>query len=301
MNLQQTLKKEISYTGIAIHTGQRSQLHLRPAGSNEGITFIRSNLANKPKLKLGKGIKIETKRGTNISNDIFEIKTVEHLLAAIHGLGIDNITIEVSGPEIPIGDGSSKTFVDLICEAGIITLNTPRNYLLIKEYIKVSDGTASIMAEPDNCLNIEFLLKFEQSFIGEQKANFTEINSNFSVDIAPARTFGFYHEVQSLRNSGLALGGSLDNAIIIGEEGYSTNLRFPNELARHKILDLMGDLMILGRPLKAKIKCHQSGHKLNVELVKKIWEDLSSLPAASHVPNGTMASRRNEVKGENNA
>lgn len=273
MSGQRTIRRAGTLRGVAIHSGQTTELNILPAPPDHGIIFRRTDLPGSPALQLNPTQDLEAKRGTNIRHGNVEIMTVEHLLSALNGLGIDNIILELDGPELPIGDGSALPFVQLIENAGISEQTAAKREIRLTSLLTVERGSSRITATPHHCLSVDFLLNFPQTPVGRQAAAFSEDTDDYRVSLAPARTFGFRHEIEALWQAGLARGGSLENAIIVEKDGYSTPLRFDNELARHKIIDLIGDLMLLGQPIKAHFICIQSGHQLDIELVKKIWED----------------------------
>ena len=276
MRQQRTIRRAGTLRGVAIHSGNTTELKILPAPPDHGIVFRRTDLPGSAPLQLNPALSLEAKRGTNIRQAEVQIMTVEHLLSALNGLGIDNIILELDGPELPIGDGSALPFVELIENAGSVEQAPAKRDIRLKTPLTVERGNGRITAIPHHCLSIDFLLNFPQTPVGRQAAAYSEDTDDYRASLAPARTFGFRHEIAALWQAGLARGGSLDNAIVVEKDGYSTPLRFENELARHKIVDLIGDLMLLGQPIKAHFICIQSGHQLDIELVKKIWEDLSS-------------------------
>ncbi len=260
--LQQSIKNPCFLEGFGIHSGKPSRLFFRPARENTGIIFIK----NGSRLKACAENVISTQRGTNLPG----IQTIEHVLAAAYGLGIDNLEIEILGDEPPAADGSALPYVNLLKDAGIIPQGAPKKILAVKESFQIKDGPAQISVAPAERLEIDFVVEFKEKFIGRQKASFKENQDVFIKEIAPARTFGFLRELEDLRSKGLGQGATAANALVIKDDGYLSPLRFENELARHKILDLLGDLCLLEYRLQASLTCFRSGHKLNLDLVKSL-------------------------------
>jgi len=270
MRAQRTIKKEVSFEGIGLHTGRHATVTLKPASRDAGITFIR---LDKPAvIKAHVGSVIDTAFATTIGHNGVKIKTVEHMLAAIAGLGIDNLTIEVNGPEMPILDGSSTMLISIILNAGIAKQGKKRPYLRINRPFVFEDGHAKIAVFPYSGSRITYSIFFHHHGIGEQRMSIDITEENFVREIAPARTFGFLKDIEYLRSNGLAKGGSLDNAIILGEEGIlnASGLRFKDEFVRHKVLDTIGDFSLIGFPIYGHIIASKSGHSSNVKFLKKL-------------------------------
>ena len=270
MRAQRTIKNEISFEGIGLHTGKLARVTLKPAARDTGVIFIRTD---KPiVIKAYVGSVIDTAFATTIGQNGIKIRTIEHLMAALAGLGIDNIYIEVSGPEIPILDGSSTELISIILRAGIAKQGKKRPYLRIKRPFAFEDGHSKIVAFPYMGSRITYRISFNHHGIGEQKISLDINEESFAREIAPARTFGFLKDIEYLRTNGLAKGGSLENAIILGENGIlnSTGLRFPDEFVRHKVLDSIGDFSLLGFPIYGHIIASKSGHSSNVKFLKKL-------------------------------
>lgn len=281
MRLQRTIKQEICFDGIGLHTGRYSKVCLKPASRDTGILFIRKDKDTAIKASINSVT--DTAFATTIGYNGAKIRTVEHILAALAGLGVDNIIIDVYGPEIPILDGSSAELTKLIMDAGIAKQSKKRPYVRITKPVVLTDGNAELTALPYDGLRITYRILFNHNLLGEQKLSLDMNEENFLIEIAPARTFGFLKEVESLRANGLAKGGSIDNAIILGENGIlnSTGLRFKDEFVRHKILDLLGDMSLLGYPIRGHIIANKSGHSTNLKFLKKLlslpsqWELIS--------------------------
>ena len=274
---QKTLKKEISVSGTGLHTGKKITIKILPAEVNTGVRFKRIDQSKHEIINGNIDSVINSKREVTLGNDKTVIHTVEHLLAAFSGLEIDNAYIEMDADEPPVVDGSSKIFVDLMIKAGFEEQDQNREFIVIDEPIWVGLNDRYLVALPSNEMKVSFTIDFDHPVIKTQYASF-KINSEiFAKDIAPARTFGFLNEVRELRENDLAHGGSLENAIVIGDTGIlNDNLRFENECVRHKILDLIGDLYLLGKPILAHIIAIKSGHTLNIELVRTISKLISN-------------------------
>ncbi|MGE5300669.1 MAG: UDP-3-O-acyl-N-acetylglucosamine deacetylase [Acidobacteriota bacterium] len=270
MRSQRTIKNEVSFEGIGLHTGRHSKVVLKPASRDSGITFIRSD--KNTVIKAHVGSVIDTAFATTIGQDGAKIRTVEHIMAALAGLGIDNIVIDVNGPEIPILDGSSTELINILLRAGIAKQGKKRPYLRIRRPIIFDDGNSKVAALPYDGRRITYSIYFNHYGFGEQRLSLEINEESFAREIAPARTFGFLKDIEYLRTNGLAKGGSLDNAIILGENGVlnSSGLRFKDEFVRHKVLDSIGDLAILGFPIYGHIIANKSGHSANIKFLKKL-------------------------------
>jgi UDP-3-O-acyl N-acetylglucosamine deacetylase len=255
---QRTIKQAFTLEGIGLHSGKPAAVTIKPAAANSGLT-INHLPATVARLS-----------GAERMTALGDISLVEHLLSAVYGLEIDNLAIEVDGAELPVMDGSALPFAEALEQAGILEQNTRKNYLTPHQPICLSDGSASLEALPYHGFKIEFVVKFKG--IGEQFFSFDMEKQSYREEVSPARTFGFIEEYEDLKRRGLALGASYDNALVLSKSGYVNQPRFPDEVVRHKILDLIGDLALLGFPLKAQIKAACSGHKLNAELVRRILE-----------------------------
>jgi UDP-3-O-[3-hydroxymyristoyl] N-acetylglucosamine deacetylase len=283
MRLQRTLKQKVSFEGIGLHTGRYSKVHLKPAPRDTGIIFIRTD--KELAIKASIGSVTDTAFSTTLGYNGIKIRTVEHILAVLAGLGIDNLTIEVNGPEIPILDGSSMELTSLILKGGIAKQSKKRPYIRITNPVVLTDGHAEIAAFPHNGIHITYRIHFNHYLLGEQNLSLELTEESFAMEIAPARTFGFLKDVEYLKANGFARGGSFDNAIILGESGIlnSSGLRFKDEFVRHKILDLIGDLSLSGFPIYGHIIANKSGHTTNMKFLKKLlshpdyWELVSEV------------------------
>jgi len=283
MRLQKTLKREVSFEGIGLHTGCYSKVRLKPAPRDTGIIFIRPD--KDITIKASVGSVTDTAFSTTLGYDGVKIRTVEHLLAALSGIGIDNLIVEVNGPEIPILDGSSIELINIILKGGTAKQGKKRPYILIKKPIVFADGHAEIFALPYNGRRITYRIHFNHHLLGEQKLSLELTEENFKMKIAPARTFGFLKDVEYLMTNEFARGGSFDNTIILGKDDIlnSSGLRFKDEFVRHKILDLIGDLSLSGFPIYGHIIASKSGHTTNLKFLKKLlshtncWEIVSEI------------------------
>ncbi|PLX87981.1 MAG: UDP-3-O-[3-hydroxymyristoyl] N-acetylglucosamine deacetylase [Desulfuromonas sp.] len=272
MIFQRTIKKTVQIDGIGLHSGANIQLRLRPAEADTGIIFHRSDEQRTVAIKAIAENVVDTQLATVIGHQGLSVSTVEHLLAALSACGIDNLHIDIDGPEVPILDGSAAPFIHKIQEAGTQTLNASRKYLSIRKPIELIEGEKRINIIPSRFFRITFDIAFDHKAIALQQYSMKFSPDNFSKDIAPARTFGFLHEVEYLKANGLARGGSLDNAVVIDEDGVMNpeGLRFQNEFVRHKILDACGDFSLLGHPMLGHIRAFKAGHDINAKMVRKI-------------------------------
>jgi len=275
---QKTLREPVSCSGIGLHSGEKVHMSILPSKANNGVRFKRTDLNGTSHdvfatVKNVKEVNFATKLGCNGT----EVHTVEHLLGVLNGLGIDNAEVHLDSTEVPILDGSGSPIVYLIKEAGIDKHHVRRTYIKIKESIEVSEGDKFIKVIPANGLQVSYFIDFNHPVLKRQSFSFTYNNISFINNIAPARTFTFLNEVNYLRDKGLAKGGSLDNAIVVGDDAIlNDHLRFDDEFVRHKVLDLLGDLFLLGKPLIGHVIAYKAGHALHIELVKKILDSTDS-------------------------
>ena len=275
-NNQVTISKPLSISGIGLHTGLKVSMKLYPAEADYGIRFIRKDLTKNNIIKALWSNVTNTKLSTTISNQSgASVSTIEHLMSALSGLHIDNVKIEIDGPEVPIMDGSSIKFVDLIDQTSTQDLNKKRKILKIKKNIKVKTNDSSVELKPNKQFSIDFEIDFPSKVVSKQSCQLQLVNGNYKTDIASARTFGFERDVDMLRSNGLALGGSLDNAVVVGENKIlnSDGLRFKDEFVRHKILDSIGDLYLAGAPIQGYFLGIKSGHHLNNLLLRSLFAD----------------------------
>ena len=270
MYLQRTIRKSAEVKGIGIHKGQEAKITFRPAPPSTGIHFVRTDL----KEKLGIKTKVEnvktTQMATTIGKDSAYISTVEHCLSVFTAYRIDNLIVEVDGPEVPIVDGSAEPFLNALLAAGFIEQESPRQYAYIKEHIQLGDGEKYAYIAPYNGLRVTCTIDFSHPCIGLQTLDIDINEGSFKSEIARARTFGFMKDVEALQKMGLGLGGSLDNAIILDDERIlnPNGLRFKDEFVRHKILDALGDLATAGFPIMGHVVLYKAGHDVMNKLIK---------------------------------
>jgi UDP-3-O-[3-hydroxymyristoyl] N-acetylglucosamine deacetylase len=269
MAYRRTLRAAVGCTGIGLHSGKPVRLELKPAPAEHGIRFVRKDVGVEIPASLAALARLEY--ATTLSQDGVSIGTVEHLLSALYALGVDDVRVEVDGPEVPVLDGSAAPFVILIHEAGLKPLPVPRRTLRVLKPVEVVHGGKAARLLPADHFRVSYTIGFDHPLLRHQAASFRITPAAYAEAIAPARTFGFLREVETLRQSGLALGGSLDNAVVIGETGVlNTKLRFEDEFVRHKILDAIGDLALLGHPLQAHLQATKAGHALHAALAQKL-------------------------------
>jgi UDP-3-O-[3-hydroxymyristoyl] N-acetylglucosamine deacetylase len=241
--------------------------------------FRRSDLPGSPLIEARPDRVVGTQFATTITKDGTSVKTIEHLMSALAGIGVDNVLVDLAGPEVPILDGSAAPFVNLLREAGLKRQFAPKTFLKVREPIHIEVGTRSLRVVPSERLKVIYTMCFDHPLLGEQTVAMELGRERYAREVAPSRTYGFLKDLDMLARLGLAKGGSLENALIIGEEGVLNGpLRFPDELVRHKILDLLGDLYLLGKPLVGTIIAHGAGHELHLKLVRRIQEELGAEP-----------------------
>jgi UDP-3-O-[3-hydroxymyristoyl] N-acetylglucosamine deacetylase len=273
MDLQRTIRRPISCVGIGLHSGNKVTLSLKPAPPDFGIRFRRTDIGHHEvpaTVHNLAGIQL----ATGLAREEVSVETVEHLLAALVSMGVDNVIVELNSPEVPIMDGSAAPFIYLIQEAGVKRLQTPRKYLKITRAISMSRGDKRIALYPSDHFKVTYSVSYDHPLLRHQSRTLRITEESFVEDIAPARTFTFLKDVEMLRQNGLALGGSLENAIVLGETGVLNNaLRFEDEFVRHKILDAIGDLALVGYPVIGHLVAHRAGHALHTEFAAKILEE----------------------------
>lgn len=280
---QRTLKSPITTTGVGLHTGVRVELVLRPAAVNTGIVFRRTDLPGTPTMA-GLADRVgDTRLSSTLKQGAASVSTVEHLMSALAGLGIDNLGVDIAGPEIPIMDGSAGPFVYLLQVAGIVEQNAPKRYLRVRETVEVRDGDKWARFEPFAGFKLDLAFDFPHPVFGSENRHvvidFAE--HSYVREVSRARTFGFMQDVEAMRAAGLGLGGSLQNAIVLDETKVlnSEGLRYENEFVRHKVLDAIGDLYLLGHPLIGQYTAGRTGHALNNLATRTLLAD----PAAFEV------------------
>lgn len=311
--LQRTIKKSISYSGTGLHTGNQTTITFKPAETNRGIVFVRKDLEGHPQIPALIENVVDIIRGTSIGKGNVKVCTVEHVLASLAGLELDNVIVELDSNEPPVGDGSCLPFVQALLKAGIVEQDQPKNYIEIDTPLFYSEKErgVDIVVLPSDQLRMTFMIDYKNPALGTQYTSLVSLESEFVEEFAPARTFCFLSEVEMLREQGIIKGGDLDNAVVIvdrkvdkkelkrikdlfnlkqdmfvGKTGIlnDVKLRFPNEPCRHKANDLLGDLYLLGAPLKAHVLAARSGHAANVELIKKIKREYDKKKIAQKYP-----------------
>jgi UDP-3-O-[3-hydroxymyristoyl] N-acetylglucosamine deacetylase len=274
---QTTIASPVEASGIGLHTAVPVHLRLVPAPPDTGYVFIRTDLGG---FEIPASVELvaHCSYATTLMRTGVMLSTVEHLLAALRGGGVDNVYIEVDNLEIPIMDGSAETFTNMIERAGVIEQSLARKALLVREKVSIEQGDRRIQIEPADSYEIDCLIDFQHPLIGTQHFRVDLTNGAFGREIAAARTFGFTEEIEALRSANLIRGGSLDNAIVLTQDGMlnETSLRFTDEFVRHKILDIIGDLALLGMPIQGRVTAHKSGHILHAALMTKLLRQRSA-------------------------
>lgn len=291
---QRTLKNVIRASGVGLHTGEKIHLTLRPSTADSGIVFVRTDIENAPEIKACIENVGDTQLSTTLEKNGVRVSTVEHLLSAIAGLGIDNLIIELSGPEVPIMDGSAGPFVFLLQSAGIEGQNAAKKFIRIKKAIRVTDEDRWVEFQPYDGFKVAFTIDFDHPVFqaGPQFAEIDFSSTTFVKEVSRSRTFGFLRDFEFLRAQNLALGGNLDNAIAVDDQKIlnEDGLRYEDEFVKHKILDAIGDLYLLGHSLIGSFKGYKSGHELNNILLSSLlsdeaaWEEVTFEEHASDVP-----------------
>jgi UDP-3-O-[3-hydroxymyristoyl] N-acetylglucosamine deacetylase len=271
MFLQKTLARPLKFAGIGLHGGWPVAVTIHPAQANQGLRFVRADLPGRPQILAHYSRVVDTTRATTLGEDGCTLSTVEHLLAALRGLGVDNALIQVEGPELPIMDGSAAPFARLLTETGLRSLPWPRPHLLIERPVELRAGDQWMRVSPGEP-KITYTIDFPHPLIRRQRFTVPMKPGAFRREIAPARTFGFLKEVEYLQAHGLALGGSLDNAVVLDDTGVlnADGLRFPEECVRHKILDAVGDLALLGLPLLGRLEVSRGSHALHHKFLETL-------------------------------
>lgn len=278
MFLQKTIRSRVQVQGVGLHSGQPCSLSFVPVPVNTGIHLVRTDLPNRPSLKVHINNVSATGYATTLGGAEFSVATVEHCLSALSALRVDNLIIELDGPEIPITDGSAKHFLEAIQSVGLIEQDEPRKYCYLTEPVFYSEGDKQAYAVPYNGLRLTVTIEFPHPSIGKQKIDLDINEQSFTRELASARTFGFLKDVEELKAKGLARGGSLDNAVVLDDRGIlnAEGLRWPDEFVRHKALDALGDLVTLAMPLMGHVVLYKAGHDMMNKLVRKIYESTHS-------------------------
>jgi UDP-3-O-[3-hydroxymyristoyl] N-acetylglucosamine deacetylase len=270
---QHTIAETVSCTGIGLHSGEPVHLTLRPAPVDFGVVFVRTDRGRSVEIRANPSAVQSTRLATTLGCGDATVGTVEHLFSALFGLGVDNLRVEVDGSELPIMDGSAAPFVYLLCSAGIQPQPAARPLLRLRRSLEVRDGERHIRIEPARSFRVSYAVEFDHPLIGRQEYRLDSLDpEHFEREISAARTFGFLQEVQALRRTGFARGGSLDNTVVLDRVGVVNceGLRWPDEFVRHKVLDLFGDLALLGVPIRGHVRVERGGHSLHQKLVAAI-------------------------------
>jgi UDP-3-O-[3-hydroxymyristoyl] N-acetylglucosamine deacetylase len=297
---QRTLKTAIRATGVGLHTGEKVYMTLRPAAENAGITFRRVDLDHPVDIPARADLVGETMLGTTLIKDGVKVATVEHLMSALAGLGIDNVNVDLSAPEVPIMDGSAGPFVFLLQSAGIQEQSAPKRFVRIRKKVRVEDGDKWAELKPFNGFIVNFLIAFNHPVFNKlsQEASIDFSSTSFLKEVSRARTFCFLRDVETLRARNLTLGGSMDNAIVLDDYRIlnEDGLRYANEFVIHKILDAIGDVYLLGHSLIGEYSANKSGHALNNKLLRALlaqaeaWDEVTFKdPAKSPISYATPA------------
>lgn len=272
---QRTLRTKVSCTGVGLHSGAKITLSLCPAPAGTGIVFVRTDLPHPVEIPASHAFVTDTTLATTVGRGDVKVATIEHLMAALFGMGIDNCRVEVDGPEIPIMDGSAAPFVYLIQSAGIKVQRAFKRFLVIRKPVAVVEDDKEARFLPASQFSVTFTIDFDHPLIDRQQFRMDFSDRFFHREICRARTFGFYREVETLKKMGLARGGSLENAVVVDDFSILNpdGLRYPDEFVRHKILDSIGDVSLIGMPVIGHLVAHKSGHMLNHRLVTRVLED----------------------------
>lgn len=284
MHLQRTINKEIYCNSTGLHSGRKVSMTIRPAQVDEGIVFIRKDIPSGYRIQADYNNVADTTLATTLGTNGASVSTVEHLLSAFSGMGVDNAIVEVNAPEVPIMDGSALPFVRMLKGVGTRTQGKYKKVLVVRQEVSVSDGVGTAMFLPAPEFKITYKIDFKHPIIGQQSHSMTFTDECYEREICPARTFGFLRDVEYLQARGLALGGSLGNAVVLDDERIlnKEGLRFPDEFVKHKILDAIGDLALLGMPIIGHFVAYKSGHKLNNLLLKELMSQEENREIIDH-------------------
>ncbi len=271
---QRTLQRIVETQGVGLHSGALVSLRLLPSAANTGIVFVRTDLEGREVPARIEWVS-QQELAMSLRRDGAQVLTVEHLLAALYATGIDNVRVELDGPEVPVFDGSSRMFLHLIDEAGVKDLAAFQSTLVVRRTVRVgaADGERFMLVEPSDEFGIDYAIHFRHPLVGRQRVALTVTEESFRNELSTARTFCFLKDVEAMRARGLALGGSVDNAVVIGDNGFLSNPRMNDEFVRHKALDAIGDLALLGFRLRGRIIAQSAGHALHAELVRSLLRD----------------------------
>jgi UDP-3-O-[3-hydroxymyristoyl] N-acetylglucosamine deacetylase len=300
MFLQRTIRRKVEVKGIGLHTGEPATLVFRPAPAGSGIHIVRTDLPGSPSIPVQAEHVRATQLATTVGGEAFSVSTVEHCLSSLAAFRIDNLFIELSGPEIPIGDGSAQVFMEALLSAGFSEQEEPRQYAFITQPIFYGDNEKHAFVTPYNGLRLTCTIDFAHPAIGRQAMDLDINETSFARELSNARTFGFLKDVEAMRARGLARGGSLDNAVVLDAETVMNpgGLRYANEFVRHKMLDALGDLVTLGMPLMGHIVLYKAGHDVMNRLVRKIIESPDSyrrVELGGEMPGLTVAGAHDSI------
>ena len=294
--LQRTLKNKIEFEGIGLHSGRSVRMQLTPAPVETGVVFIRTDM-NRARIEAIASHTTATGCSTTLSKNGVTVQTVEHLLATLSGLSVDNVFVEIDAQEVPIMDGSAAHFVRRIADAGVKTQERSRPMIKIIKPMFVREGDKQLAIWPSEAPSISYFIDFNHPLLKEQSLNYQVSEENFLREVSDARTFGFLRDEAALKANGLARGASLDNVVVLGEETVlnKEGLRYQDEFVRHKILDLVGDLSLLGMPIIGHVVAHKSGHNLNAQMVTKLLQNPQNWIVVGAVE-AAMAARQPEMQ-----
>ncbi len=271
MEHQTTLASEIAYSGVGLHSGAEVHMKIKPAPAGTGVVFERSDLPGNPRVRAVAACVAATVRATTVEEDGVRFFTIEHLMSAISAFGLDNCVVELDSEEPPVADGASLVFLDLLAKAGLKTLEEERDVVAVDRVLRVDDGERFIMIVPGEGLRVTFTSLNPHPLVGTQYVDVMANGDSYRKEIAPARTIAYEGEVEALRKAGLGRGGTLETVIVYNDERWLNTLRFPDELVRHKVLDVIGDLRLAG-VVRGHVIAVKSAHALNTALAKKIYE-----------------------------
>ncbi len=298
---QHTLKNSIRATGVGLHTGAKVNMMLRPAAPNTGVVFRRVDLAQPVDIAAVPNNVGDTRLCSTLTNGEVSVATVEHLMSALAGLGVDNLYVDLDGPEVPIMDGSASAFVFLLQSAGIIEQHVARRFVRIRHAVEVVEGDKRVRFEPYDGFRVDFTIDFSHPVFEKtgQAISLDFATTSYIKEVSRARTFGFMQEVEWLRSNGLALGGSLDNAIVMDEFRVLNNdgLRYEDEFVKHKVLDAIGDLYIIGYPIIGAFYAYKSGHALNNRLLRTLLSDETAWEYVSFEDEATAPAGIRQLQG----
>lgn len=271
---QRTLQRIVETQGVGLHSGKLVSLRLLPAPANTGIVFVRMDLENREIPARVEWV-AQQELAMSLRRDGAQVMTVEHLLAALYATGVDNLRVELNGPEIPVFDGSSRMFLHLIDEAGVKNLAAFQSTMVVRRSVRVAspNGDRSVLIEPSDEFEVDYSIEFDHALVGRQRVALDVTEESFRNELSTARTFCFLKDVEAMRARGLALGGSLESAVVIGENGFLSSPRMKDEFVRHKALDVVGDLALLGFRLRGRVVAQCAGHALHAELVRALLRD----------------------------